>query len=411
MDKEEKNNIGICTNCKCEIILDKEEIALGRFICPSCGKENVFKAKGKINFTNKRIPFIAAFLSFFCPGLGHIYCGELRKGIVLYFLAYIATVLILFMCMLFSAYFIIPIIILYVSVIVSSVQSAKRKLEYNLKFYNIWIIYVVIIALNIFIFSPFIKSEFVESYELPTSSMENAVLKGDYILVSKLFYGLHFPFTNKYLYKLNKPGYNDLIVYISDDISSPGYIREDVKYIKRCIALPGDTISIVDRNVNIDNKIQPNPYTLKFSSNLKQKGFIDPKIYPKGSKWNEDNYGPIRVPKSGDIIRIDSSNYSTWENIINKDRHKCRISNDNKVYVDEIELKDNEYRVEKDYLFVMGDNRNNSLDSRFTGLVSTDDILGKAYSVYFSLNDNDSIPNSTGLLKSVRWNRISMKLK
>jgi signal peptidase I len=60
---------------------------------------------------------------------------------------------------------------------------------------------------------------------------------------------------------------------------------------------------------------------------------------------------------------------------------------------------------------VMGDNRNNSLDSRFMGFVSTDDILGKAYSVYFSLNDNDSITYNTGLLKSVRWNRISFKLK
>lgn len=406
-----KNEFESCKFCKCEILLDKEEIALGKFICPTCGRENIFNLKEKIDITNRRIPFISGFLSLVFPGLGFIYCGELKKGILIYIFTYILSILLLFSGMYFSLAFLILLLFIYIAIIYNSVNSAKRKLEYEFKKYNKWYVYISLIVLNIYLLNPLIKSTFIDSYSLPTSSMENAIFPGDYILVSKINFGIQLPYLKSYLLRYNKPNYNDLIVYELPLISVYGKFIGYAKYIKRCSALPGDTLKIENQTVYLNGKAQTPPYTLKFISSVERSGLPNPKIFPNGSDWNEDNYGPVRIPKSGDIVIIDSSNYSMWENVVKNEGHSIRISDDNKIYIDDKELKDNKYKIQKDYIFVLGDNRNNSLDSRFTGFVSLDEVVGKVYSVYFSLDKEVSLFNIYEFVNSIRWDRINLRLK
>ncbi|MBK9331948.1 MAG: signal peptidase I [Ignavibacteria bacterium] len=129
-------------------------------------------------------------------------------------------------------------------------------------------------------------------------------------------------------------------------------------------------------------------------------------MFPIGAKWNEDWYGPIRVPKAGDKIKIDSSNFDGWKMFMIKEGNTVRMSGDGKVYINEAALPDGEYTVKRDYLFMMGDNRNNSLDSRFWGFMPVENIVGEALIIYWSWDPSISFLNFFDLLSTTRWERI-----
>jgi signal peptidase I len=125
----------------------------------------------------------------------------------------------------------------------------------------------------------------------------------------------------------------------------------------------------------------------------------NPDIFPKNSNWNENNYGPLKIPKTGDTLNIDSSNIVQWEVSIKRDAGK-EESYPAKFMKDVISRRF--YVVKKDYYFVLGDYRDNSLDSRFWGFVAMDDIIGKTILIFYSYDD---------LLRKIRWERIGKKLK
>jgi signal peptidase I len=258
-----------------------------------------------------------------------------------------------------------------------------------------------------------LNSFVLASFEVPTGSMENEIMTGDFLLVNKFMFGgttpRTVPFTNVRVPAFKLPNFwkvdrGDIIVFMF-----PGY-RWEVQpevfqyYLKRCMAVAGDTLQIVNRVVMINGQPAPVPRNVKFNSPLvKPAGFADPKIFPEGAPFNEDNYGPIVIPKKGDIVRLTAGNFVQWEVFIKREGHSAELLN-GKVYVDGVETSS--YTVGRDYVFGMGDNRDNSLDSRFWGFIPVDNVVGTPLITYWSWDPDLPLGDLGSKLKSVRWTRF-----
>ena len=177
----------------------------------------------------------------------------------------------------------------------------------------------------------FIRSFVVQAFKIPSGSMEPTLLIGDHILVNKFIYGLAIPFTDKKIFQFHKPERDDVIVFIYPE-------DPDKDFIKRVIAIGGDTIQIINKRIFLNGK----PY------NDSHGAYHDKKVMSKFSmQAKRDNYGPVTVPP--------------------------------------------------DCVFVMGDNRDKSYDSRFWGFVEDDKIRGNAFLVYWSWENP---------FNNIRWKRI-----
>jgi signal peptidase I len=262
-----------------------------------------------------------------------------------------------------------------------------------------------------------LKLFLIEAYRIPTGSMEETLLVGDFLLVNKFVYGAttprNIPFTEIRIpfYRfpaLRSPHKGDVVVFDfpgnRDEVQSP----EMVNYIKRLVGEPGDSIQIINKQLFVNGKSFPNPEHSKFSSGEQNPRLTDPRIFPKNSGWNEDNYGPLRVPKEGDIITLNSGNFDVWKMFIIKEGHKPTIS-DTVVYLDDKPVT--EYKVERNYYFMMGDNRNNSLDSRFWGFMPKENIVGEALIIYWSWDPNIPFTRFGELMRSIKWDRIAKVIR
>ncbi len=273
------------------------------------------------------------------------------------------------------------------------------------------LIFAIVVALLLKIFV-------VEAYRIPTGSMENTLLVGDFLLVNKFIYGSkslqYLPFTDIsipyfQLPPLRRPQRGDVVVFEwpgdRDQVKPP----EPVNYIKRCVGTPGDTVQVIDRVVYVNSKLVPYPAGVKFDTYaIMPKGYPNPQIFPEGSDWNEDYYGPIVVPKKGEIVHLSKSDFLRWRIFIDREGHTCDLR-DTTVYVDNKPATT--YIVRNNYYFMMGDNRENSLDSRFWGFVPFKNIVGEAMIVYWSWDPNIPFYSIFSKLGSVRWGRIGMLIK
>lgn len=158
-----------------------------------------------------------------------------------------------------------------------------------------------------------IKYSVIEAYNVPTSSMEDTILVGDFLLANKFLYGIHIPFTNTTLPSLRDPRPGDIVVF-----KFPG--DSTTNYVKRCIAVGGQVVEVRNKKLFVDGKEIPA---------FEHQKHNDPAIDPR-----RDNFGPYRVPPS------------TY--------------------------------------FMLGDNRDDSYDSRYWGPVPQRFILGKALVVHWS---------------------------
>ena len=195
----------------------------------------------------------------------------------------------------------------------------------------------------------------IQTYRVPSASMEDSVLVGDYLFASTLSYGPTIPLTSARLPGFGSPGTGDPVV-----VRFPHDNEREI--LKRCMAGPGQTVEIRNKILYVDGKRTVDPRRSKY---------IDPRVLPKESPDGvRDNYGPVTIPPG--------------------------------------------------HYFVIGDNRDNSDDSRFWGFVPTHDILAKPSFVYFSWEPDpespvyegpSSIPAIVGynllhFFWRVRWDRL-----
>jgi signal peptidase I len=177
-----------------------------------------------------------------------------------------------------------------------------------------------------------IRALLFQAFKIPSSSMESTLLVGDHILVNKFIYGVRIPFTNDRWPMFTQPSRGDVIVFVFPEDRTKDFI-------KRVVAVGGDTVEIRNKQVFINGKPVENP-------NIQ---FLDPRVIPETAPPptnRRDNMRPTRVPEGT--------------------------------------------------VFVMGDNRDYSHDSRFWGFVPVEDVKGEAFVIYYSAQD----------LASVRWNRF-----
>jgi signal peptidase I len=320
---------------------------------------------------------------------------------------------------------------------------------------------------------------FLEAFTIPTPSMEKSLLVGDFLFVSKVNYGartpktpLQVPLTHQKIWGTNIPSYltwiqlpqyrlpglsevkrNDVVVFnYPVEFEYPTDLKTN--YIKRCIAIAGDTIQVKDMQVYVNGTAAENPPKAQYryfaitseplaktfrkmgitefqsiqngfflwttpdiAEKLKQNSDIkqvilskrpandpEPRIFPNASKfpWNEDNFGPLWVPKKGATIKLDSNNLLIYGSVIanyeNNDEIEY-IDKDNKLMISGKPAT--EYTFKQDYYFMMGDNRHNSYDSRFWGFVPSDHVVGKALFIWLSVD-----PDPEKWYKKIRWERL-----
>lgn len=265
----------------------------------------------------------------------------------------------------------------------------------------------------------FSKIFFAEAYRIPTSSMENTLFAGDYVIVNKLFYGPKtpeiLPFTSIEIPSLTFPmissiDRNEILVFEYPNILKNNIIDDKANYIKRCVALPGDTLNIINRKLFVNGKDLKNPLTIKFSRKQSRMfGVPNKSIFPNDSDWNEDNYGPLLIPQKGDKIKISSRNLNRWIDVIKYENSGSEISLvNNDLYINSELI--NEYIFQKDYYFFLGDNRDESFDSRYWGFVPEEMIIGKPLLVYWSIDQGEGAIKQKSFRESIRWERIGTKV-
>ena len=260
-----------------------------------------------------------------------------------------------------------------------------------------------------------VTSSFVQGSRVPTPSMETTIMTGDFLLVNKLAYDLttprNIPLTNialpfSKLIKWNDPKRGDIVVF-----EFPGN-RDEIKnanienYVKRCVAVPGDTVEVCNKVLFVNGKQAPIPTHAQYVRNYTlPENFVDTETFPKGIMQNGDNFKPLVVPKKDDVIKLSGANIEQWKTFINRDFGRDVVSvNNGKIFIDGKEAT--EYKVTEDYYFMMGDNRDNSLDSRYWGFVPRRNVVGKPMIAYWSWDSNIPTTNILELLASIRFNRI-----
>jgi signal peptidase I len=355
-----------------------------------------------------------------------------------------------------------------------------------------------------------IRTFLFEAYTIPTPSMEKSLLVHDFLFVDKITFGarvpmtpLAVPFTLNTLPLFNLQSYsgwphfgyhrfkgmrhirrNDVVVFNFPEgdtvvvqtegtytyyqlcrqmgrdavLNNPEYtvvtrpIDREENYIKRCVAIAGDTLEIRKSRVyvnGIERSLPPQSEMfydvlttqttfdadrldelhidppmgdpvpvgnkLVYTFDLTGEGVkalhqfsnvisitpqintgVDADAFPHDSthfKWDADYYGPIVIPKKGVTVHIDTSNIALYRRLIQTYEDNAVDIRDGSIYINGKPAS--QYTFQMDYYWMMGDNRHNSLDSRFWGFVPEDHIVGRAWFIWLSYGSH-----------GIRWNRL-----
>ena len=268
--------------------------------------------------------------------------------------------------------------------------------------------YVVIIAL-------IVKAFAIDAFRIPSTSMENTLQPGDFILANKFAYNidtpreiplLNLPIPYHKFFKVGKPEINDIIIFEFPQDFENDLLRGGSKYVKRLIAGPHDTLKITDGKIYVNGKSIILPSTFRTPKLLNDdESAQNETIYPPGAKWNRISYGPIIIPGKGDTIKITPVNFEKWQSVIVMDHgERSLLSEGTLVTLDGRAIF--EYVLSQDHYFVIGDNFDVSMDSRHFGFITDNMIIGKAMFIYWSYNTENVAPGPLGFLSAIRANRI-----
>ncbi len=381
--------------------------------------------------------------------------------------------------------------------------------------HNVWLDWLDAIIFAVVVVT-FINIFFFQAFKIPSSSMESTLYTGDHLFVSKLAYGprlpqtpLTVPFTHNVF--LGRESYStlvqkdykrlrgfrevrrgDCVVFgfpngdtvlrkapVEDyytlcrtigretaiDRLGPVIVRPSDKkdhYVKRCVAIPGDTLQVIDGLVWINGQQQPTYPGLQLTYTVKTTGqklnskiieklgfnlgelFFDPALpgypdmpltaerlesikaissvvsvtpnldsfppdYPDsysglfpfadGYEWTRDFYGPLWIPKKGETVGLTQENLPLYARIISVYEHNT-LETDVQGQIMINGEPAHSYTFQQDYYFMMGDNRHNSLDSRYWGFVPEDHIVGRPAVIWLSTDGDRKFPHN------IRWRRF-----
>lgn len=207
----------------------------------------------------------------------------------------------------------------------------------------------------------------VRNFVVPTGAMEGTVLVGDNLLVNMLD---------------NKPQRGRIIVFEFPGMRDQVEASEFQYYLKRCVAVAGDTLQIINKKVLVNGEEQPVPKKARFQPGSRPQ---ETNIFPPFSRFSSDDWGPMRIPKKGDIIPLNDSTYTRYSTFIKREGHT--VDGAGTLFKIDGKAATN-YMVERDYCFGMGDNRDNSLDSRYWGFIPVDYVAGHPFLILYSSSDS-----------------------
>lgn len=367
------------------------------------------------------------------------------------------------------------------------------------------------------VFATIIHVFVTQPFGIPTGSMERTLLVGDFLFVNKWSYGyrlpmrpLAIPFLQGTIFdsgekgnpkddpksyvdavklpysrilQFNKPQKNDVVVFNYPQDSVHTAIDRKDPYVKRCVAVAGDTFEMRAGRLFVNGKPETvlgdqevqHAYTVNTGTQLDipslyntygflpvremqgDKGFVymfqgltdktakeiktlpsvvsmEENIYPKDSAtisyklnadktaytksidttqsifpinkpWNQDWYGPLKIPKKGDVVTIDKESLPMYQWVISKYEHNTLENKNGKIFINGKET--NQYTIQQDYYMMIGDNRDASLDARFFGFVPEENIVGKPMFTWMSLQGafKDASSSYQAPFK-VRWERM-----
>jgi signal peptidase I len=305
-----------------------------------------------------RRPWLAALLSLVTPGLGHLYAGRARTAALAFLCSVPAAMLVL------GAPLFLPVrplnvlvaLIGFLLVVVGIPWHAAKVAgaapqEYELRPYNRWYVYLGVYAVSALL-QPvsygYVKTHLVEAFRVPSASMEPTIQVGDYLYVAKWdAAGNHLDCGT---------------VVVFESVEEPG-----LKVIKRVLGLPGDTLAMEVGILYRNGQPLAEPYTIRLDPGRSE----DPVQRAKMLAW-QTHYLAGSTP----------------------DRYQPDLEHWGPVV------------VPRDSLFLLGDNRDASYDSRYYGFIPRRNLLGQPWVVYFSYDPRAPVPFPLG----IRWARLGRSL-
>ncbi|NQX80439.1 MAG: signal peptidase I [Flavobacteriaceae bacterium] len=343
-----------------------------------------------------------------------------------------------------------------------------------------------------------VHSYFIQPYVIPTSSLEKTLLVGDFLFVSKYHYGARTPispiaapmvhdsipgtgmksYLNIELPYFRFPGFqkikrNEIVVfnwpgdtlktmwgdYSGEFTYKP--IDKKTNYVKRCVAIAGDSLHIIDGYIHINgkrsvfnekakpqftyfvktkkprslsleeiynrymvnrgeatydsrrdvysfsmdkenaDKLRNNPKVKSIERQIVSGGVFDKGVFPHDEQypWSQDNFGPLYIPKAGVTVELNSKTIPFYKRIIADYEANDLVIMDDDIFINGQQVSS--YTFKQDYYWMMGDNRHRSLDARFFGFTPFDHVVGKPILIWMSWDTNGKT-----LLDKIRWERL-----